>query len=105
MALINCPECGKEISDRAKACPHCGAPLRIKKQKSEKSNRQKIVNKVILIVAIFVISAALVTGYLLWQNRIQKEKNREEWQNSENGRKMAFLQSELEERGIYNFDD
>lgn len=25
MALINCTECGKEASDQAKACPHCGA--------------------------------------------------------------------------------
>lgn len=24
MALINCPECGKEISDMAKSCPNCG---------------------------------------------------------------------------------
>lgn len=27
MALIKCPECGKEISDRAKACPSCAYPL------------------------------------------------------------------------------
>ncbi|MBQ2953765.1 MAG: zinc ribbon domain-containing protein [Clostridia bacterium] len=27
MALITCPECGKQISDRAKACPHCGFDL------------------------------------------------------------------------------
>lgn len=27
MALITCPECGKEISDKVKACPHCGFPL------------------------------------------------------------------------------
>ncbi|MES2973404.1 MAG: zinc ribbon domain-containing protein [Pseudomonadota bacterium] len=27
MALIACGECGKEISDKAAACPHCGAPL------------------------------------------------------------------------------
>ena len=26
MALINCYECGKEISDAAEACPSCGAP-------------------------------------------------------------------------------
>ena len=26
MALIECPECGKEISDRAEFCPHCGLP-------------------------------------------------------------------------------
>ena len=27
MALINCQECGKEISDTASVCPHCGAPV------------------------------------------------------------------------------
>lgn len=27
MALIKCPECGKEISDRVQACIHCGCPL------------------------------------------------------------------------------
>ena len=26
MALINCNECGREISDKAVTCPHCGAP-------------------------------------------------------------------------------
>lgn len=26
MALAPCPECGREISDLAAACPHCGAP-------------------------------------------------------------------------------
>ena len=27
MALIKCPECGREISDKATTCPHCGAPV------------------------------------------------------------------------------
>ena len=27
MALITCPECGKQISDKAKASIHCGYPL------------------------------------------------------------------------------
>lgn len=27
MALIICPECGKEISDKSEACIHCGYPL------------------------------------------------------------------------------
>ena len=27
MALIKCTECGKEISDKAEACPHCGCPI------------------------------------------------------------------------------
>lgn len=28
MSLIKCSECGKEISDKAVACPNCGMPLR-----------------------------------------------------------------------------
>ena len=31
MALIKCPECNKEISDKAKVCPNCG--VEIKKEK------------------------------------------------------------------------
>lgn len=27
MALINCEDCGREVSDRAPACPNCGAPI------------------------------------------------------------------------------
>lgn len=27
MALIKCPECGKEISDKAIRCPGCGYPV------------------------------------------------------------------------------
>lgn len=26
MALIKCPECGKQFSDKAPACPNCGCP-------------------------------------------------------------------------------
>jgi hypothetical protein len=27
MALIVCPDCGKQVSDQAPACPHCGRPM------------------------------------------------------------------------------
>ena len=27
MALVNCKECGQQISDSASVCPHCGAPI------------------------------------------------------------------------------
>jgi len=27
MSLIKCPECSKEISDKAVSCPNCGMPL------------------------------------------------------------------------------
>lgn len=30
MSLFNCPECGKEISDKAEFCPNCGCPIQKK---------------------------------------------------------------------------
>ncbi len=27
MSLIKCPECGREVSDKAESCIHCGYPL------------------------------------------------------------------------------
>lgn len=27
MAMIKCPECGTEVSDRARSCPKCGNPI------------------------------------------------------------------------------
>jgi hypothetical protein len=27
MALVNCPECRREVLDRAPACPQCGCPV------------------------------------------------------------------------------
>lgn len=28
MALVNCPECEREVSEQAVMCPHCGHPIR-----------------------------------------------------------------------------
>ena len=35
MALIKCPECGKEISDSATSCPNCGIALNQTTQNSK----------------------------------------------------------------------
>jgi hypothetical protein len=40
MALTNCPECNKEISTTAEACPHCGFKLR-NNQPSPKPTQSK----------------------------------------------------------------
>jgi len=28
MAMIDCPECGRQVSDQADTCPACGHPLK-----------------------------------------------------------------------------
>ena len=35
MALIKCPECMKEVSDKAPTCPNCGSPIAAAKENSE----------------------------------------------------------------------
>ncbi|MEN6569584.1 MAG: zinc ribbon domain-containing protein [Rikenellaceae bacterium] len=42
MALINCPECGKEISDKAISCPNCGVPLSKEISQLEEKNEEQV---------------------------------------------------------------
>lgn len=57
MSLIQCPECGKEISDKAANCPNCGAPLTIESRSGGKKNRLWII---LLVIAILAIIGVLV---------------------------------------------
>jgi len=38
MALINCPECNKSLSDKAFSCPNCGYPLILRSETTENDN-------------------------------------------------------------------
>lgn len=39
MSLIQCPECGKEISDKSEFCINCGYPIAISIHKDDTKNR------------------------------------------------------------------
>ena len=41
MAIIQCPECGRDVSDQAKNCVHCGYPLSKRKNVKEKNKEQR----------------------------------------------------------------
>ena len=43
MALIVCPECGKQVSDQAESCPHCGYP--VPKYIAEQKNQVELEEK------------------------------------------------------------
>ena len=57
MALIKCKECGKEISDQAKTCPHCGYEniKGVEKKVKSKSNYLKTGSIVSLISCSFIV--------------------------------------------------
>ncbi len=79
MALINCPECGHEVSDTAATCPHCGCSIS-QQQTAEVTKKKKSINKKKLIIIISSIVAALIIvavgAFLLKQHSDNVEKQR-----------------------------
>ena len=70
MALIKCPECGKEISSLAKSCPNCGCP--IEKMKTSGTVKIKLPNIELGTVGLFSSRKATVEtsgGKILWEGQ------------------------------------
>ena len=70
MALINCPECNRRVSDRAKSCPSCGYPIvaSLKKEADSENKCPKCGCKIPL-------NALLCTNC---GNKVDIEKNKKE---------------------------
>ena len=91
MALINCPECGRRVSDKALSCVHCGYPLKaeiqeeeyknainernhseIQEEKRDHANTNKRYNKtkiavglsIALIIVVFLFGPTIYTEYI-----------------------------------------
>ncbi len=56
MALIKCRECGKQISDKAKTCPHCG----VKNSSGMSTKKKNIIITCSLIVIVVVVAMILI---------------------------------------------
>lgn len=59
MALLNCKECGKALSDRARVCRHCGAPS----------------DRVSLWIWIALSIFALIVAAVWWSGPMSKEES------------------------------
>ncbi|WP_310378220.1 zinc-ribbon domain-containing protein [Flavobacterium sp.] len=57
MALVNCSECNTKISDEAKNCPKCGAPVDLEKIKIKKNQTSK---GCLMFIVIVIFIAVLV---------------------------------------------
>ena len=79
MAMFNCPECGKEISDKANTCPNCGCPLKNKKMKKKDNTVKKNALKRIflkLFIIIIIINIGVIGIYFLTEkSRSYKKAN------------------------------
>lgn len=69
MALVKCPECGKEVSDKAGKCPNCGFPIEPVenevKQPDLRTDEDKIekkkVSKKIVAISCIVLAIAIIS--------------------------------------------
>lgn len=79
MALINCPECKRQISSMTVSCPHCGMPISSVKdtittgestttiQETSKRLKKQIIYSVVLFsisILLFIISISANNGIL-----------------------------------------
>ena len=74
MALTNCKECGKEISDTVKKCPHCGyVNKELKEEKIEKGKR--FIHKYNKIIVTIIIALVIcIGGYIGYNKKIEQDR-------------------------------
>ena len=65
MALINCPECGKEISDSAMNCPNCGYPMQVESASTNKLKEDNKIPKKIPVVLMLCMAAVIIMMILV----------------------------------------
>jgi len=69
MALVECQECGKQISKSAKSCPNCGAKTRASKRTSF-SNKCNLA-----VLAILLVALVVVYGTVMMPSTIEQANN------------------------------
>ncbi len=80
MALVNCPECGKEVSDSTKTCIHCGYKLNKNNHLLDKTKRidKRTLKKII--VGIVAVALCYVVATIIGQaNQHPIEKQADEY--------------------------
>lgn len=70
MALIKCPECGKEVSSQLKRCNNCGYKL---KTLDKKKAKKFVMISIVLVVLIVIVSAIGININKNKQEKLDKE--------------------------------
>lgn len=85
MALIQCPECGREISDAAAACLHCGYPISEKEvhrdmtmvteeRKERAEDKNKEVTEAVKRSGLIILAVCVVLFYVLFFADMEKKR-------------------------------
>ena len=68
MALIQCPECGNNVSNTANKCPNCG--YSVKKHLRQENPKRKIVKKKIIALVVLMLVVISVFSLYSWYNKM-----------------------------------
>ncbi len=67
MALMKCPECGREVSDRTMRCSYCGVDIQEIETCNAKNKKNTIFKKIVLVVICLIVLFVCINiarGYL-----------------------------------------
>ncbi len=88
--IINCPECGHEVSDQAESCPHCGMTIAGKKKARNRKGCW-----IVLIVVVALVLAVATAGYFYYRYT-QQQSEQSAYQNAIQSSEPAVLQNFLD---------
>ena len=102
MALINCPECGHQVSDQAKTCPHCGieiagrfTPAVVETPQSPQPSSGRNRSWIAWLIALILALAIVCVGYWYYL-RTQQENELRAYENAIRSSEPAVLQNFLD---------
>lgn len=74
MAIINCPECNREISDQCNSCPGCGYVIRTQKRQNtlKFTERQKTLVAIAGVLLLIVVSVILLNSNGVFLSKNEK---------------------------------
>lgn len=109
MALIKCPECGQQVSDKAAVCPHCGvaiagnpdiaargAAVSKTAKPAVKSEKQGKNNRATIYVVAAVIAAAIVAVGFYYYNNVNNDNELDAYENAIACNDAAIMQNYLD---------
>lgn len=71
MAHMKCPECGREVSDQAISCPHCGYQLKSDIPNTKRTTIRKVI--IGLVVGAVVLAGIIFIVHISMENRARAE--------------------------------
>lgn len=74
MALTNCKECGKEMSDTVKKCPHCGFINKELKQDKINNGKNFIKQHIKVISIIVIVLVVVAIGLTIYNKKVEQDR-------------------------------